>query len=324
MGRGSRDERVDRLLAGVIEGATGDWLVAGDLPRSAEVLAEGGAGVARWARFGGPPARPDPPTGGYDGAVVRLPRGSDAARMVLHLVAARLRPDGVLWVGGANDEGIRSAPVDEVVRERLDARSGGHARAIGGRGPAPGLRGDLEDWAEVGRVSIDGHERTWTSWPGLFAHGRVDEGTQLLLDHLPDPAGLACLDVGTGAGLVAATLAVRGAASVDASDPDALAVHAATRNVPEARVVLGPGVPDGGPWDLVATNPPIHRGADADWSMLEDLGRTLLSRLRPGGVLVLVTQPTVPVRRLLADLAPVEVPTGSRSYRIWRGGRDRR
>lgn len=300
-----RDRRVDRLLSeGVTPDWVGRWLVVGDLPEVERALAEVGAEAVGWTRFVRPGRVPTaaPAGEGYQGAVVRLPRGSAAIRCALHLVAARLVPEGALWVGGANDEGIRSVEkgaLAEVISEPSPAVSGGHARRIGGSRPRPGLRGALEQWEERVVVEVDGAERALVSYPGLFAHGRLDPGTALLLAKLPPVAGARVLDFATGAGVVAAVVAERGASAVDACDHDALAISAARRNAPAAQVHLADGVP-AGRWDRIVSNPPIHRGAELDWSVLEGLAAALPRALTPGGSLVAVTQVTVPMRRLFA------------------------
>lgn len=326
-----RDSRVDTLLTkGLAEEVAleGRWLVAPELPAVVRELRSRGARVSIWTRHagGGVEARPEPPDGPFDGAVVRVPRGTEATRMALHLVAARLAPDGRLMVGGANDEGIRNVAgrLREVVAEIGEAVPGNHARRVLSRGPlANGVRGQLESWAETVSVEIAGEPVTWTSWPGLFAHGRLDTGTAILLEHLPDPSGARVLDFGCGVGVIGEVLRRRGASSVDLVDRDALAVHAASRNVAGAQVHCSDGLPAGeGRWDLVVSNPPIHEGADADWSVLERLARELPARLRPGGQVLLVAQVTVPIGRLFGPtFRSVERRATTRGFAVWSLGK---
>ena len=164
---------------------------------------------------------------------------------------------------------------------------------------------------------------TWTSWPGLFAHGRLDTGTAFLLEQLPDPGGARALDFGCGVGVIGEVLRRRGAQTVDLSDRDALAVHAARRNVVGARVHCADGLPDAAAsearWDLVVSNPPIHAGPDPDWSVLEALARSLPGRLQPGGQGILVTQVTVPIARLFGEtFRSVERQRSGSGFAVWR------
>jgi methylase of polypeptide subunit release factors len=88
--------------------------------------------------------------------------------------------------------------------------------------------------------------------------------SKLLVDSLPDPAGLVCVDAGCGAGLVTVSLLQRGAREVFAFDKDRYAVADARANV--ARLAPDPSRAhiriggfaelSGEPCDLLACNPP--------------------------------------------------------------------
>lgn len=340
MGRGGdRYSRVDALLAGGVGGRAlepGRWLVVGALPEATAALHAQGIATSGWVRFAqvgdGGIAAAAPPEGPFAGAIVAMPRGADAARMTLHLVAAQLAPDAELWVGGANDEGIRSAParMAEVVGEVGEAVPGGHARMHVGRGVRPIARPKLDDWAE--RVTVDlpspsgSAPAALVSWPGLFAHGRLDAGTAYLLDHLTeacDPRDVRVLDFACGAGPIGVALARFAPSALVLCDHDALAVEAARRNVPSAEVVCADGVPHpapAAPYGLVVSNPPIHRGQDRDLQVIERLGASLRGGpLADRGVLVLVTQATVPVPALLGPGWSTARIASDRRFTVWRG-----
>jgi 16S rRNA (guanine1207-N2)-methyltransferase len=269
-------------------GAAGRWLAAG---------VEGTAAQEVWHRtaHGGRPASAWPPRGPFDGIALSLPRTSAEIVMTLHALGARLAPGGRLLVAGRNDEGIRSAGrrLAELFAEVEDHGGRAHGRLYTARSPVAPLRGEMDDWAETIEIEIDGVTERFTSWPGLFAHGRLDAATALLLAHLPS-LGPRVLDLGCGIGPVARLLAKRGH-EVDAIDVDALAVEATRRNVPSATVHLADGVPRGR-WDAIVTNPPLHRGGARDPEWVPRLLARAADHLRRDGSLVLVTRATLPVR----------------------------
>ncbi|MEZ4237526.1 MAG: methyltransferase [Myxococcota bacterium] len=321
---GGRDDRVDELLAAGLADAPDPagqrWLCAGALERARGTLQDRGATVVAWHRYAseGPDPRPAPPDGPFAGAVLRPWRGSDAARMGLHLAAAQLAPDGVVWAAASNDEGGRSlgAKLLEALGEVDAGTPGRRARRYLARRPRQDVRGALEDWREAVALPLPGGTQPLASWPGLFAHGRLDPATALLLEHLPDATGARVLDFAAGAGAISAAL--RSASSLDLCDHDALACHAAVLNVPGAAVHCVDGLPRGGPWDLVVSNPPIHRGSDRDLSVLRQLGAALPQRVAPGGEAWLVTQATVAVPQLLAGARSVAT---DRRFTVWRWAR---
>jgi 16S rRNA (guanine1207-N2)-methyltransferase len=305
----------------------GRWLMIDD---DADVVAAalGDAPVETWRRRGAS-ARAWPPDGPFRAASVRLPQAREALGMTLHATAARLEPGGEIFVYGANDEGIRSVGrVLESLFERpetLDARR--HCRVWRALSPAEprDLRGDLEDWRLSFAVELPGGCVRVVSYPGVFAHGRLDEGSRQLIEALPALTdGDRVLDFGCGAGIVA--LAVRQCAPgavLDLVDDDALAVEAARANVPSATVRLGDGwsALDGeGHYCLIVSNPPLHRGKARDFEVLRELCDRAPRRLRRGGSLLLVTRRALPVAPLLERcFQGVEVAREDSRFRVWRG-----
>lgn len=307
------EDGAERILASVL-GPMEEALVLGS-PTLAQQL----GAKARWVRRKEPEATPsaEPPEGPYEQIVARMPRGAELARMLLHLLAARLAEGGQLHVAAPNDEGGRSLSrkLAEVFGEVSEREGRYHARLVTGSGVRT-ARGRLEDWRE--EVTLLGER--YATWPGLFAHGRLDEGTEMLLSALPDPSGARALDLGCGIGVIGANLARRGAAALDLVDIDALAAHASAINVPSASVSCADTLPPGDSrYDLVASNPPIHVGADSDWSVIERMAAALPARLSQSGELWIVAQGTVPVPRLFRSaFRSIEVRKKSRSFLVWR------
>jgi 16S rRNA (guanine1207-N2)-methyltransferase len=261
-----------------------------------------------------------PPDGPVASAVLRLPLDKGAYEMALHAIASRLPIGAPLLVHGPNDEGIKSAakafaPFFEHAETVL---AKGHARvwrALRGAVTA-GLRGTLADWRQVAPLQLEGRERLWVSYPGVFAKGGLDAGTALLLLHLPDAAGKTVLDFGAGTGVIARVLVDRGA-RVTVIERDAVALAAAQDNVPEAVARLGDALPEGR-FDLVVSNPPIHRGKEKDLTVLTRLIADAPRHLRKGGALILVVQKTVPVPRLAeGHFTAIRLKVEQGGYRSW-------
>jgi 16S rRNA (guanine1207-N2)-methyltransferase len=284
----------------------GRWLVAG-------MAAAFPATVWHRAAIGGRAASAFPPPGPFDGILLRWPKSAVEGVAAAAACAARLTPGGLLAVACPVDEGGKSlagrlGPHFGAVEERY----GNHARLVLLRGPVAGFAAASE--APTATVTVPG-VGDFASWPGLFAHGRLDAGTALLLRHLPEVRGARVLDFGCGAGVLSAAALQRGAASVDAVDVDALAVHATRHNVPGARVHLADGVPAGGPWDVILSNPPLHTGHAVDDAMLGALAAA--PRAKPS-VLALVTLRTVPVPKRFPSWAVTKVAEEG-PYVVWAG-----
>ena len=300
--------------------------------RVADAAAALGLPCTNWHRFHVPgvTAAAWPPDGRFGIGALRLPKGREALDMSVHALLARLEPGSRFFVYGANDEGVRSlgprleAWLDEV----LTLSTKRHSRVWSGRVRAtlPDVRGELEDWVESVVLDAPGGALSLRSAPGLFAHGRLDAGTRLLLEALAalprvKPGGR-ILDYGCGAGTVALWLArhvERG--ELHGVDRDALAIHIAHRNLESAHWHLGDGwrgVPSELAFDLVASNPPLHEGKDQELGHLGALMDGAARRLARRGRLLLVTQRPLPVGPMLRErFSEVDLVREDRSYRVW-------
>jgi 16S rRNA (guanine1207-N2)-methyltransferase len=302
---------------------------AGALPAALEAR---GLAFTVWNRHlvPGLPASPWPPPGPFDAALVRLPKARAELAMALHAVAGALREDGYIAVYGGNDEGIRGAGalLSEVAGAAKTASSRGHGRVLQARKPRGGrmLRATLADWRTVTRLEIAGGARDWVSYPGTFAHARLDEGTALLVASLPALApGSRVLDFACGTGPVAAALlAAEPTLAVDALDHDTVALEAVRENVPAARRILGTSLAAAGRGDYSAilSNPPLHRGIAEDHALLQSLVADAGLHLAPGGILQLVVQRRVSLdRHLAAHFAKAEAVADNGRFRVWRAVR---
>ncbi|TNE40129.1 MAG: class I SAM-dependent methyltransferase [Alphaproteobacteria bacterium] len=278
-----------------------------------------------WNRRAGQKAAPTPwPEGGpYASVLLRLPKSKSELTLSLAMAHAVLAEGGKLFLYGSNDEGIKSAagnlepyfdrPVTELTK--------GKGRIIRAA-PTKEPKTTLADWRQEVVMETPAGTFTLASYPGLFAHGRLDTGTATLLNHLPKTEGpLSVLDYGCGTGIIArAVLAQNPEARLTLFDNDVLALEAAKENVPGATYVLGSELGDlaSTQFDLILSNPPFHVGKDQDFSALEDLCLNASKRLTKGGRLRMVVQRTAPVARWLEEsFSSAGIVAENKSFRIW-------
>lgn len=155
---------------------------------------------------------------------------------------------------------------------------------------------------------------------GIFSHGRIDAGSQLLAAHLPANLRGKVADLGAGWGFLSHAVLTRCPAveTLDLYEADSRALACARQNLTE---FLQPafhwhdvttGLPE--TYDTIVMNPPFHTGQATD----VDLGRAFLATahaaLKRGGSLLLVANRQLSYEAALDQLGfrwrkPVETDT---------------
>lgn len=268
---------------------------------------EGTIGGAAYGAF------PDWAPGSITDIVIVLPRGKALLEMLVACCASALSPEGRLWVAGEIRHGIKSAARRlegsfGVVQKVDSAR---HCALLCASMPTPTGAFDPADWRQDWPLAI-GDQTLWVrSWPGVFNHGKLDHGTELLLQHVPDlPPTARVLDLGCGAGVIGATMLMKSpGVEMVLADTSALAcqaTHATLQaNRLEGRVIASNGFSKlDGVFDLVATNPPFHRSHKSDPGMTPQLLAPARNFLAPGGQLLLVANRHLAYTTPLGDVFP--------------------
>lgn len=259
------------------------------------------------ASFGSFPAATDPLP---DGIILSLPREKDRLRMLAHAAASLLPASGRLFLLGENRAGIKSGPRQlepyfTAVTKLDSARHSGLFAATGPRAETPFQASDYElVWQlQAGSAQLDMH-----SWPGVFAHGGLDAGTRLLLDHLPGaPRDGRVLDFACGAGVIGATLLARNpkleCVLADSSSLACLACETTLKaNGLDGRVIASDGLSEvEGRFDMIVTNPPFHVRHQSVVNLSPALLAPVRNFLQPGGQLLLVANRHLPYRRWLDE-----------------------
>ncbi len=174
------------------------------------------------------------------------------------------------------------------------------------------------------RTQVWGHWLELTSGSGVFAQGRLDVGTGVLLREVPPPEQAHdVLDLGCGYGVIGLAIAVAvPGVRVTALDVNERALLLARENAERLgvadrfRAVTPDAVDPGATYDEIWSNPPIRVGKDA----LHELLLQWLPRLRPGGRARLVVGKNLGSDSLAAWLReqghPTEKVASAKGFRV--------
>lgn len=273
------------------------------------------------------------PEGDYDYVALIAPPNRGLARRWLLLAHAALRPGGTLVLAGHNDEGIRSI-IDDAAALFGDAALLTYRRRCRVAQAVKRDSTEIPPWAAIPGIApgtwhtfvieTGGERYAIQSLPGVFSYDRLDDGTRMLLEAMPDPIGKRVLDAGCGYGIIGLAAARRGARQVDLLDASTLAVAAARANcaaaeLRHAEVVLSDGMAAvrGRSYDLVVSNPPFHTGKEVDDRVARGFIADAYDLLAPGGQLALVANRFLPYQAAMrARYGNVETLAASRGYHV--------
>lgn len=252
-------------------------------------------------------------------------------RVEAELVGAwqALKPDGVLQVVFAKDQGAKRYEstaktlfgVAEVRNKKAAFRVSRYLKKVTSV-PA--------DWLEkTTPVSFDAAGLTLSAAPGVFAAGKLDAGSEVLLEVLTAEglltgaalSGKRALDVGCGYGILALKMALSGAA-VTALDDDVLAIKSTAANAAhyglDVRCLhadVGSSLRDER-FDVVVMNPPFHVGKQVRMDVPEAFLATARERLEPSGVLYLVANAALDYESLLNAWGTCHTLTVDKGYKV--------
>lgn len=327
----SREQVAAEVLLGCVPPGSGRVLIVDDQTGNLTAGLESmGWTSENWRRLAGPlgPASAWPEGGPYDAACIRLSKDKGAFEMALHAVASVTKADAPVWVYGANDEGIKSAPKRlKAVFAHVEVRdTRRHCRVLEARGRAHGLslRDHLEAWAATTTLDFGDTRMSQRIYPGVFAKGRLDEGTRLLLSHLPrfdDEAGV--LDYAAGSGVIGLRLRhQQSGLRLTMVEADAVALAAAKTNLPSATAFLGYALdvlPQDHRFTAIVANPPYHSGKSRSSTVVSRLVQDAPRYLEPDGALWMVLQNQVNVAAELdVHFDAVELVASDKRYKVWR------
>lgn len=239
----------------------------------------------------------------FQSVTVEAPPGTLERRYVLAHALRLVAPGGTLTAVAARDKGGKrlagelqqfGCEVEETARH--------HERLCTTRRPA--MLRHIEAAIREGGPQQHAAHGLWTQ-PGIFSWDRIDEGSALLLQHLPPLRGRGA-DLGCGFGILSqAVLRAPEVERLALVDVDARAIAMAKRNIadPRAEYIWADacGELPLAALDFVVMNPPFHAGGREDKTLGQRFIERAAALLKPGGQCWLVANLHLPYEALLVQ-----------------------
>ncbi|MER9753630.1 class I SAM-dependent methyltransferase [Mesorhizobium sp. M0166] len=241
----------------------------------------------------------------FDAAFVLAGRHRGQNELRVAEAVERVAPGGLIVVAGGKDDGIASLRKHVGALVPLEGHlPKHHGIAFWFRRPADTIAAAT---LRAGNPDLVVEDRFRTA-PGMFSFDKIDAGSTLLVENLPNDLRGGVADFCAGWGYVAAEVAARspGISALDLYEADFEALEAAKANVGNTGVeprffwidLLSEPVERR--YDVVVMNPPFHRSRATEPEIGAGMIRAAGKALKPGGRLFMVANRQLPYEPVLA------------------------
>ncbi len=256
-------------------------------------------------------AVPDLPEGSFALVLLHAPHQIQDMRFMIAQGLRRLSEGGLFVCAAANDAGgkrIRREIEDLGLRAQEIVK---HKSRIVFFTLENNVNTMLVDkWIEEGSYHIT-PETGFISCPGIFGWDKIDKGSSMLVQCLPESPGAIGADFGCGYGyLTVKTLtACPSIRKFYCLDADYRAIEATKRNLEQSRTAdvtclwedLTTPVPTLPPLDFIVMNPPFHQGKESDFLVGKEFIKNAARSLNENGALWMVANVHLPYEDMLKD-----------------------
>ena len=264
----------------------------------------------------------------FDAVVIYFPKSKDEFNFTLHNVLALTKLDAPIWVVGDNKGGVKTCDkmLQQFCPKARKINSAKHCALYQTSLQTKPTAFDINKWFKHFELTINGKTIKVSSLPGVFSHGSLDIGTDILLNNLPiQPAGK-ILDFGCGVGIIGSFLAaINPSIEVTGLDVSALAITSSEQtfanNGVNGKCILSDGLSEllftkssgqsmdssgqsiassgQSKFNQVIINPPFHTGIKTDYAVTEGFIAQIKQFIEPRGSLTIVANSFLKYQPLL-------------------------
>ncbi|WP_220743301.1 methyltransferase [Shewanella colwelliana] len=261
----------------------------------------------------------------FDCVVLFYPKSKSLAPYLINLAGLHLKLGGQLIIVGENKGGVRSITKQtpayfDAASKRDNAR---HCLLYTTELIADAPEIKLEDWVNSYRLATPQGEITICNLVGVFSEKHLDEGTKLLLEHLPSLSGRV-LDFGCGAGIITvALLKAHPHLNVDCVDINAMALASCEMTLVANNMGANVYPSDGlrqtsGQFDGIISNPPFHDGLHSATHIATDFVKDSAEKLNHHGQWHIVANRHLPYSDAIAKyFKKVNITAENNKYKVY-------
>ncbi len=232
----------------------------------------------------------------HDLVIMQFPKSKAEYGFTLAMLAGVVSDDATIIIVGENKGGVKSA--DKLAKNyllfcnKVDAAR--HCLLYVGRFKTDIPAFKLEDFYHYYQISIGQRALKIAALPGVFSQNKLDVGTEVLLENLPEKISGKVLDFGCGAGVIAAYIGtLHPDTNLSLVDVSALALQSAettlTINQLNGTFLASNSLSNvTEKYDVVISNPPFHQGVKTHYAATEQFLSNIKQHLTSNGTITIV------------------------------------
>lgn len=233
----------------------------------------------------------------HDLVIIQYPKAKAELSFILAMLESSLDDSAMIVIVGEKNSGINSSKktIESYLVRYQKNDSARHCMLFSGQYQKSGKSFALNDWFNEYTIDIAGTSIKVATLPGVFSQKKLDIGTRVLLENLPNIKPKKLLDFGCGAGVIASYIAKQqtDVVMLTLADVSALALSSAQRTLAMNNLTGEVIATDGlshisGHFDVVITNPPFHQGLKTNYHATESFLADIDKKIGKNGELIVV------------------------------------
>ncbi|MGB1198836.1 MAG: methyltransferase [Thalassotalea sp.] len=232
----------------------------------------------------------------HDLVIIHFPKSKKELSLTLAMLANALTATVKILIVGENNGGIKSlAKMSKALLSYCDkVDSARHCILFDVDLKPQSKPFNINDWFDFYTVEINQQRIKVAALPGVFSQAKLDVGTKVLLENLPNYSSGSLLDFGCGAGVIAAFIGKNNTEiTLALTDVSALALASAKETL-SINQLSGDVFPTDSlsnitqKYQYVISNPPFHQGIKTHYQATESFLNGISRHITHKGSLAIV------------------------------------